>query len=360
MYIALIGDFVENNNLKNTFYDIYRINLNAADIYYNLKQNFSKNFFETYLRENKKYLWSLDNLDYLPYHAGSRRSLFVGFYSIIYSLPGMVLLRQGDELEYERKSDNYLKIYRWNDLENHSGFSVNFTDNLMWLRKNYLRQTQNITRGYGSSTLSQSILNEFGFDAITAQKDYNSLWRFLVLLNTRVKPKLVDIRNENLFTTTMFPVKPKAPVSIFELNYLKVNKFLINIIQIKEPYRNSFLSISDFYLTRNYYELKMSNSLFKLTRQINNYKSKRKDYTSYAIRFFRNVVFLFNFSEFNILLDQIIKLSPDNDDQSQLTHSTLHVIYDSTKSMPEYIKLDAPMNQAFYYVKPNSYLILEF
>ena len=71
-------------------------------------------------------------------------------------------------------------------------------------------------------------------------------------------------------------------------------------------------------------------------------------------------MFLFNFSEFNILLDQLIKVSGNDDEESHLSHSTLHVIYDSTKSMPEYIKLDAPMNQAFYYVKPNSYLILEF
>ena len=138
----------------------------------------------------------------------------------------------------------------------------------------------------------------------------------------------------------------------FELTFL--------IIIIKEPFRNSFLSISDSYLSKNYYELKIDNSLFKVTRQINNYKSKRKDYTQYAIRFYRNVIFLINFSEFNILLDQLIKVSSAIDDQSQLTHSTLHVIYDSTKSMPEYIKLNAPMNQAFYYIKPNSYLILEF
>jgi len=133
-------------------------------------------------------------------------------------------------------------------------------------------------------------------------------------------------------------------------------------ILIKEPFRNSFLSISDSYLSRDYYDLKMSNSIFKLTRQINNYKSKRKDYQMYAIKFYRNVMFLFNFSEFNILLDQLIKVSggDDVDEESHLSHSTLHVIYDSTKSMPEYIKLDAPMNQAFYYVKPNSYLILEF
>ena len=111
---------------------------------------------------------------------------------------------------------------------------------------------------------------------------------------------------------------------------------------------------------KNYYDLKISNSIYKLTRQINNYQTKRKDSTLYAIKFYRNVMFLFNFSEFNILLDQIIKISSESDNQAYLAHRTLHVIYDSTKSMPEYIKLDAPLNQAFYYVKPNSYLILEF
>jgi len=214
MHVAIIGNFVANDTLKNTLYDIYRIKLNAVEIYNNLKQSLSKNSFEVYLSENKKYLWSVDNMDHLPYHVGSRRNLLIGFYSIIYSLPGMALLKQGDELEYERKSTSYLKIYRWNDLENHSGFSSNHTDSLLWLRKNPVINTENQTKSYASSTLSQSILHEFGFDLKHVQKDINSLYSFLILLNTRVKPKLVDFRIDDIFTTTMFPIKPKAPVSI--------------------------------------------------------------------------------------------------------------------------------------------------
>ena len=71
-------------------------------------------------------------------------------------------------------------------------------------------------------------------------------------------------------------------------------------------------------------------------------------------------MFLFNFSEFNLSLDELIKASPDNENHAHLIQSTIHIIYDSTKLMPEYIKLGLPINQAFYYVKPNSYLILEF
>ena len=113
-------------------------------------------------------------------------------------------------------------------------------------------------------------------------------------------------------------------------------------------------------MSRDYFDLKVSNSVFKLTRQINNYQSKRKDYTAYAIRFYRNVLFLFNFSEYNLSIDELIKMSSESENHSHLTHSTIHVVYDSTRLMPEYIKLGSPIIQAFYSVKPSSYLILEF
>ena len=143
MYIAIIGDYSEEDSLKNTLYDIYRVDLNSIEIYNSLKQNISSNVFESYLNRDKKCLWSLENLDLLPYHVDSRRSLFIGFYSIMYSLPGIVSLRQGDELEYERTSPkNYSKIFRWNDLENQSGFSLNNTENLIWLRVNLKQQTE--------------------------------------------------------------------------------------------------------------------------------------------------------------------------------------------------------------------------
>ena len=219
MFTAIIGDFVKEDPLKNFLYDIYRIDLNAVEIYNSLKVNTSTDTFDFYLNQDKKCLWSLENLDYLPYKIGSRRSLIIGFYSIIYSLPGMVLLKQGDELEYEQTTPSQPKIYRWNDLDNHSGFSPNFADSLMWLRVNSKQQENalNQTKSYPSSTLSQSILHEFGFDVKYAQKDSSSLFNFLVLLNTRVKPNLVDIRQETvarIFTTTMFPIKPKAPVTL--------------------------------------------------------------------------------------------------------------------------------------------------
>ena len=215
MFIAIIGDYSEHDMLKNSLYDIRRINLNSAAVFNSFKANGSHNPFEVYLRGNKKCLWSLESLDSLPYKSGSRRDLIIGYYMIAYALPGIVLLKQGDELEYEQKSPSSTKFYRWDDLKNHSGFSANFSENLFWSKfaTKSTVEVNNQTTAYTNSTVRRPILHEFGLDVKFAQRDRNSLYNFLILMNRRVKPKLVDIRPENVFTTTMFPVIPKAPVN---------------------------------------------------------------------------------------------------------------------------------------------------
>lgn len=325
---VLIGDYLPNKT-ENSLYDIYHVRLNSVEMYQHLKQ--SRDPFSSYLSLNKSVIWSLENFDGVEHNFRSRRDLLIGLYFLIYSLPGICLIKQSDELEYEKLWQKNPKIFRWDDLLEHSGFS-NISSNLNWLRSFEKQPQRNLIR-----TSSQSLLNEFGIDLKHALSDSNSLANFLIYFNQRVKQKLNDIRLvENYLTTTAFPV--------------------LNVRL--EPFKNSFKSLSEFYLIKSYYGVENSNQVLKITRQINNYSKK-----SHSAKFYRNVVFLMNLSARSIRLDQVISVPRINKrdlGRNQAPQIPIHVIFDSTKQFPEYIYLNSPKHESFYLLESNSYLCLEY
>lgn len=338
--VVIIGEYSEHDQSKNSLYDVFHVNLDSLKVYNSLMN--SSNPFELYLSQDKKIIWSLDYLDYLPYQNGYRRSLIMSMYTIVYALPGIVLIKQGDDLEYERKHPLRPKIYRWDDLNTHSGFS-NYSENLLWLRVNGINNNYNNTNIYKASTISQSILYEFGLDFKLAVADMNSMLNMIILLNNKVKTKLNDVKPKKM-ETTRFPIIPKAP----------------------EPFLNSDMSISDLYVSKHdYMDLKIENSLFQLTRQISNYQAKRKDSTFFAIKFYRNVKFIVNFSNMDKPIDQIINLPRlgshiSNYQMGSQPQIPVHIVYDSSRTLPEYIQLNSEYHESFYLVKSKSLVILEF
>jgi hypothetical protein len=383
--VALVGDYSIDDKLINHLFDLFRVDLNAVDLYNHIRSSStsmiqtdqlptSSNPFEIYISESKKIIWSFSKLDHLPHKPQSRRSLLIGFYFLIYSLPGITLIRQGDELEYEQIWPRAFKLFRWNDLLQHSGFS-NQTEPIWWLSSNEeasmnssLFEVKNeFSRKRSSST--QSLLNEYGFDQPMALGDERSLINFIIYFNQRVKPKLMDTYNNRLpiLHTTPFPVRPKAP----------------------QPFANSYNSISNNYIKEQVYNLTIINALYKVIRQINSAQANKQAEmpASFALRFYRNVMFIINFSDVYFLIENLIQntspieksympgsaqygnyLSEESGFLSMLKvynsqiqeHVPIHIIYDSSRELPEYIKFNKQNQQSAYILKPNQYIAIEY
>ena len=255
---------------------------------------------ESYLNNDKKIIWSLKNLP-LKNH-----DLLKEFYLLIYSLPGITLISQGDELEkLENEISNETEIFYWNN--------------------------QDINRGFSNKT--QLKFKNFPVLKTDLKSNLNkerSLVNFFKLFNSRIKLKLNDFKPVKTISTHP-PQKPKRP----------------------QPFKfASYDSYSSSYLADNYYKITNWNSVLKVTRQIHNHKIEN------SLKFYRNVLFLFNFSKLNISIDHLITLPSSRN--KRIPMSTIHVIYDSTYSMPEYIQLDEDNRFGLHRLLSNHYLAIEY
>lgn len=298
----LIGDLTENSFL-NSLFDIYRVRIETLNFN-------SSNPFEYYLNQEKNIIWSLENLDSFAKYLPTRRENIKAIFFILYSLPGIVLIKQSDELEYENVWQKNAKIFRWDDLSVHSGFS-NLSQDLNWLKS-----SNNLNFSYPTS--SQSLLKEFGIDLKHALNQPDSLLNFLRFLNLRIKKKLIDIRPQISFTKP-YPILNKIP----------------------QPFKNSYKSFSNIYLSQEkHFKIENQNFIFKVTRQINS-----NEYLN--AKYYRNLIFALNLSPRSILLDQIVFPS---------TRSLeLHVVLDSSNTLPDYADLNS-----FYLLKPFNFICIEF
>lgn len=297
---TLIGNYSTDDLLLNKLLNIYHIELDALKFKNDIETNTTESldFVETCLNlDEKKILWSLKNL---PENDNEfKHDLLKEFYFLIYSLPGITLIKQGDELEND--STDHLEIFYWNNQEANHGFG----NNSKFFKLPFLKMDL------------KSNLNK-----------QDSLVNFIRLFNTRVKTKLNDLKPAKKATTHM-PAKPKAP----------------------PPFRNSFDSMSQDYLLDNYYNVSVWKSVLKITRQIHNRKTEN------SFKFYRNALFLFNFSKLNISIDYLVSFS-----QSRYNlRSTIHVLYDSSSLLPEYIRLDSQSLIGYQHrLYSRNYLILEF
>ena len=328
---VLITDYFANDQIKKKLFDIYKVDLDAKEIYSELTNQSSTYLtqFKVYPDEKMKFIWSIKNLDNLPHLMQSRRSLLTTFYSMIYALPGQILIKQGEELEYGNASPNLIKLFRWNDLCLHSGFS-NYTAHITWLSpdNNFKNKTFN----------KNSLLNDPGLDSQLAIEESYSFLNFIKFMNKRVKPKLNDLRPDDPVTTPL-PIVPKGP----------------------QPFMHSYKSLTDSYLANDIFKLDLFNSCLKITRKIDIYSSKRKESSFYSIKLYRNMIFLFNFSSKNIFIDKILNLPKNSEHTFEQTSQTqLHIIFDSSKTLPEYIQMDSINDLEFYSLKTGHYLVVEF
>lgn len=291
--IALIANYSTDDSLLNKLFNILHVEIDVNRIKQDIEtlQTESLDLIEFHLKNDKKILWSLINLQ------RKDSDLVKEFYFMIYSLPGLCLIKQGDELENDPTD---IEIFYWNNQAINSGFSNN-------------------------TQMKFKTIPSFKMDLKSNLNKQYSLVNFLKFLNKRIKMKLNDLKPIKKFTTHL-PVVPKSP----------------------QPFKNSFNSMSQRYLLDNYYNITNWKSVLKITRQIHN---RRLDN---SLRFYRNVLFLFNFSQLNISLDHLVDFVPN------MYSTTIHVLYDSTNLLPEYIKLDAQNHIGFHRLKAQHYLALEF
>ncbi len=185
---------------------------------------------------------------------------------------------------------------------------------------NLIKNESNISKSYIESVLS----------------DEDSIENFFRLFNEIVKPKLKDNKPDfsKTTTTTESPWTTSNPRP--------------------EPFKNSFKSVSEAYLTEtDIFNITVHfKSVLKVTRQINSCQTR-------GFKFYRNVVFLFNFSPFNIPIDKLIQI-PGNFRSAYTNRSPFHVLYDSSKTLPEFLKVDDRNNLGLDYLKKGQYLTLEF
>lgn len=166
---------------------------------------------------------------------------------------------------------------------------------------------------------------------------------FIKLFNGVIKPKLNDYKPEGPVTT---------PAPIFTTPNPRPEPF-------KDP---AYTSLTDAYLSEytNYDVSVQFGSVLKVTRQIDNYQDMhRHRQRFFSTKFYRNVIFLVNLSEFNIPVDQIIRL-PRTFTRAYLNRSPFHVLYDSSQALPEFLKVDSWNQMHEYYLLKNHTLAIEF
>jgi hypothetical protein len=163
-------------------------------------------------------------------------------------------------------------------------------------------------------------------------------------MNDKVKTKLNDQPQPiKKITTTALPPKPHGP----------------------EPYANSYFSFSGSYLKDDFFDFNATKSLLKITRQNNKRFNKFSDHSLLSIKLYRNVVFIINLSNNDIFLDDLIYFpvvtnSNLGSNGKYSPQMPLHIFYDSSKSLSEYVDLDAPNSEPFYVLKAKNSLILEY
>ncbi len=191
-----------------------------------------------------------------------------------------------------------------------------------------IRHGEEFTHPYSQLNFSESYIK-------SSLNDENSTMSLIRLFNQKIKPKLNDFKPEIIATTTT------------ESPWTTPNPR-------PEPFKNSFKSISDAYLEeKDIYKISVHfEKVLKITRQINTVQSR-------GFQFYRNVVFLFNFSPFNIPIEKLVQ-TPGNFRTSYKNRSPFHVLFDSSKILPEFLKVDDRDNLGLYNLKQGEHTVIEF
>ena len=228
--VRLITQYSNNSYDETTEFDIYRVDLDAAKVLTQLISN--ENPFEEYLLTSKSkhnFIWPFKSFDMPPYQYEQRRYMMIALYSLLYSLPGSVMIRQGDELEYTNKI-RVPQVFRWNDLDTHSGFSLTVQQNLWWF----------------PIRVNRIPVIEDGFDLPMVNGNRLALINFLRTLNQHVKYKLISDRYNLNLKNSLYKMNR------FTLNSKKDILFLLNFsrkeLQLSE---NIFDDNYDFEITNN-------------------------------------------------------------------------------------------------------------
>lgn len=325
----MIADY--SNKEFNQLFDLLRVRLDIGHLYASIKQ--SVNPFEVYLAQKKPLMWSLENLN----HTVIKSQYLRCAYFVLYALGGIAMVKQGDELEYDRIQPDYPRIFRWNDMRHYSEFS-NSSDNLWWI--------QHFSDRYKSNASSGSLVYDSGMDVKTATSRPRSILNFLIYLNQRIKPKLSD---------------EEMPRSELGLNLEQWRQHKSRLPQYMyprppgDPYAKSIHSSSLIDMDSGLYNITIANSILRIQRKIRNLKQS----AFYSIRIYRNAVFIVNLSSLNMPLDRLIGHQSASYNIIQ-SGSPIHVLYDSSHSLPDYIQFLSHTSQVYFESKANSFLALEF
>ena len=185
----------------------------------------------------------------------------------------------------------------------------------------------------GSNSMNQTA-------GLPSLSNKNSLINNLKLLNDRIKPKLNDlVPSKPVRTTTQVNRRP-------------------------EPFANAgYIKTSDAYLVNDIYKMSVEfGSVLKMIRQINNYQTRSK-YIFNSVQFYRNVAFLFNFSDLDMPIDKVIRFPSAFIESTQrlMSKTSIHLVYDSARRLPEYLRFD-PKNNALdlYQIKAKHMIVIEY
>jgi hypothetical protein len=318
MSTKLIADFNPGRVENHFAFDLLRVRLDVNTLTADISGSVDP--FESYLSQEKNLIWSVEDSSSISreLHSTGQNSALLGYYFILYSLPGIVLLKQGDELEHNRVKPGRLNPYRWDDSLPNSGFS-NTSNPIQWVTK--------------FAEHSSTLINDTSVDSRLAVANPRSFLHFQAAFNLRVKPKL----NDDL--ATMKRERATRP------------KIIIPIVP--EPFKNSYNAVSSLYLSKSdVYDIGVSHAVLKIRRKIKNGQA----HSFYTIRFYRNVVFLVNLSGRSVPIDGLISATGS----VQMLTGPVHVIFDSCRTFPDYIQLNTPNHQAFYELKPDCFVSLEY
>jgi hypothetical protein len=235
-------------------FDIYRVDLEPTKVLTQLISN--QNPFDEYLLSSKSkhnFIWSFKSFEMPAYQYDQRRYMMIALYSILYSLPGSVIIRQGDELEYTNKI-RVPQVFRWSDLETHSGFSLTVQQNLWWF----------------PIRINRVPVIEDGFDLPFVNANPLALIKFLRTLNQHVKYKLISDRynlnlTNSLFKMNRFTLNSKKDV-LFLLNFSRKEVHLSNYIFEDVDYENGMkiMTIYDSTHVLTHYEQVFNSTSFLL------------------------------------------------------------------------------------------------
>ena len=223
----LIANYGTDKQELTSEFDAYRVNLEPNKLLTQLIANI--NPFEEYLSLSKaknNFIWSFKSFEMPPYQYEQRRYMLIALYSILYSLPGSVIIRQGDELEYTNRI-NVPQIFRWNDIDTHSGFSLTIQQNLWWF----------------PIRINRVPVIEDGFDLPYVNGNRLALINFLRLLNQNVKYKLISDRfnfnlSDSLFKMIRYTLNSKKDI-IFLLNFSRKELQLSKYVDYEANYLNN-------------------------------------------------------------------------------------------------------------------------